>query len=88
MSNTASSVVASRPKRAGTHDVDESLMLADRIVAMRSGSIVDDIPVGTSRPRDTDTLLLPDMVAFKHKLLGHLGLAHAAHAAASGRGAA
>ena len=57
-----------------THDVDEALTLADRIVAMRSGAIVDDIPVRAARPRDTDSLLLPDMVAIKHKLLGHLGL--------------
>src|ERR1700722_16502455 len=71
-----------------THDVDEALLLADRIVAMRNGAIVDDIPVGAARPRDTDTLLLQDMVAIKHRLLGHLGLAHAARGAAGARGAA
>jgi NitT/TauT family transport system ATP-binding protein len=59
-----------------THDVDEALTLADRIIAMRAGAIVDDIPVRAARPRDTDSLLLPDMVAIKHKLLGHLGLEH------------
>jgi NitT/TauT family transport system ATP-binding protein len=71
-----------------THDVDEALLLADRIVAMRNGGIVDDIAVGAARPRDTDTLLLPDMVAIKHTLLGHLGLTHAARAPAGERGAA
>jgi NitT/TauT family transport system ATP-binding protein len=71
-----------------THDVDEALLLADRIVAMRNGAIVDDIPVGAARPRDTDTLLLPDMVAIKHKLLGHLGLAHPARGTVRERGAA
>jgi NitT/TauT family transport system ATP-binding protein len=70
-----------------THDVDEALLLADRIVAMRNGAIVDDIPVGAARPRDTDTLLLPDMVAIKHALLGHLGLAHAPRPAAGEKGA-
>jgi ABC-type nitrate/sulfonate/bicarbonate transport system ATPase subunit len=70
-----------------THDVDEALLLADRIVAMRSGAIVDDIPVGAARPRDTDTLLLPEMVAIKHKLLGHLGLTRA-HPAAVEKGSA
>jgi NitT/TauT family transport system ATP-binding protein len=59
-----------------THDVDEALTLADRIIAMRAGAIVDDIPVRAARPRDTDSLLLPDMVAVKHTLLGHLGLEH------------
>jgi NitT/TauT family transport system ATP-binding protein len=67
-----------------THDVDEALTLADRIVAMRAGAIVDDIPVRARRPRDTDSLLLPDMVAIKHKLLGHLGLEHRAAALRGG----
>jgi NitT/TauT family transport system ATP-binding protein len=70
-----------------THDVDEALLLADRIVTMRNGAIVDDIPVGAARPRDTDTLLLRDLVAIKHRLLGRLGLAHAARPAAVERGA-
>jgi NitT/TauT family transport system ATP-binding protein len=61
----------------GALDVDEALTLADRIVAMRSGAVVDDIPVRAARPRDTDSLLLPEMVAIKHKLLGHLGLERA-----------
>jgi hypothetical protein len=55
---------------------------------MRNGAVVDDILVGAARPRDTDTLLLQDMVAIKRKLLGHLGLAHAARATAGERGAA
>jgi hypothetical protein len=66
-----------------THDVDEALTIADRIVAMRVGAIVDDIPVRAARPRDTDSLLLPDMVAIKHKLLGHLGLEHRAQRCAA-----
>jgi NitT/TauT family transport system ATP-binding protein len=70
-----------------THDVDEALTLADRIIAMRVGAIVDDIPVRAARPRDTDSLLLPDMVAIKHKLLGHLGLEHRAKALSGGAAA-
>src|ERR1700735_864074 len=61
-----------------THDVDEALTLADRIIAMRAGAIIDDIPVRAARPRDTDRLSLRDTVAIKHKLLGHLGLEHRA----------
>ena len=57
-----------------THDVDEALLLADRILVIGAGRVVDDIPVEAPRPRDTDTLLRPDAVAIKHRLLGHLGL--------------
>jgi NitT/TauT family transport system ATP-binding protein len=60
-----------------THDVDEALALADRIMVLRTGDQVDDIPVTAPRPRTTDSLLLPDMVAIKHRLLRHLGLDHA-----------
>ena len=64
-----------------THDVDEALLLADRIVAMRGGAIVDDIPVERCASARHGQLLLPDMVAIKHKLLGHLGLEHGRSAA-------
>lgn len=57
-----------------THDVDEALLLADRILVVGNGRIADDIRVEAPRPRDTDTLLRPDSVAAKHRLLGHLGL--------------
>jgi NitT/TauT family transport system ATP-binding protein len=57
-----------------THDVDEALSLADRILVFGAGRLVDDLRVDAPRPRDTDSLLRPDMVAIKHRLLGHLGL--------------
>jgi NitT/TauT family transport system ATP-binding protein len=57
-----------------THDVDEALALADRILVFHSGRQVDDLQVTAARPRTTDSLLLPEMVAIKHKLLAHLGL--------------
>jgi NitT/TauT family transport system ATP-binding protein len=57
-----------------THDVDEALSLADRIIALRAGDMVDDIPVTVARPRTDDSLLLPELVAIKRKLLHHLGL--------------
>jgi ABC-type nitrate/sulfonate/bicarbonate transport system ATPase subunit len=57
-----------------THDVDEALSLADRILVFHSGHLVDDLQVSAARPRSTDSLLLPEMVATKHTLLAHLGL--------------
>ncbi len=57
-----------------THDVDEALLLADRILVMHSGRVIDDIAVTAPRPRDSDSLLLPQMVERKHVLLRHLGL--------------
>ena len=64
-----------------THDVDEALILADRILVMHSGRIVDDLAVTAPRPRTTDGLMEPTMVRHKHVLLAHLGLE-------SGQGAA
>jgi NitT/TauT family transport system ATP-binding protein len=57
-----------------THDVDEALILADRILVLHTGRIIDDLVVDAVRPRSTDTLLSPQMVQNKHVLLGHLGL--------------
>ncbi len=63
-----------------THDVDEALALSDRIMVFRGGDQVDDLAVTAARPRTTESLLLPEMVAIKHKLLHHLGLEHGAAA--------
>jgi NitT/TauT family transport system ATP-binding protein len=64
-----------------THDVDEAMTLADRIVVMRAGRIADDLEVRAARPRNDDSLLAPEMVAIKHKLLAHLGLETAGRSA-------
>jgi NitT/TauT family transport system ATP-binding protein len=65
-----------------THDVDEALILADRVLVMNGGRIVDDLAVTAPRPRTTDTLLEDGMVRHKHVLLSHLGLETRAPAAA------
>ncbi len=57
-----------------THDVDEALTLADRILVSHSGRQIDDLRVMAPRPRDADSLLLPEMIRHKHTLLAHLGL--------------
>jgi NitT/TauT family transport system ATP-binding protein len=57
-----------------THDVDEALTLADRILVLHSGRLVDDLGISVPRPRTADSLLLAEMMHRKHVLLAHLGL--------------
>jgi NitT/TauT family transport system ATP-binding protein len=57
-----------------THDVDEALLLADRILVMKEGRLIDDLRLGLARPRTVESLALPDAVSHKEVLLKHLGL--------------
>jgi NitT/TauT family transport system ATP-binding protein len=57
-----------------THDVDEALLLADRIVVMKSGRLIDDRRLTLDRPRTVESLALPEAVTHKEVLLRHLGL--------------
>ena len=57
-----------------THDVDESIFLADRVVVMtpRPGRIARIIPVPLPRPRGIDCLAAPDFIACKREIMGLL----------------
>lgn len=57
-----------------THDVDEALSLADRVVVVKHGGIVEDLPIRQPRPRTDDDLARPEMLEAKHVLLRHLGI--------------
>jgi NitT/TauT family transport system ATP-binding protein len=57
-----------------THDVDEAMLLADRIIVMKAGRVADDRQVTLARPRTVESLALPEAVAHKEVLLRHLGL--------------
>ncbi|MEU9195654.1 ABC transporter ATP-binding protein [Streptomyces hundungensis] len=54
-----------------THDVDEALLLADRVLVMRDGAIAHDTPVALDRPR---TVGAPGFAALRAELLAELGV--------------
>lgn len=54
-----------------THDVDEALALADRVLVLGEGRITGSYHIETDRPRHRDH---PDLVALRLRLLSELGV--------------
>jgi sulfonate transport system ATP-binding protein len=54
-----------------THDVDEALLLADRVLVLADGRIAHDCQVEQPRPRHRDQ---PELVSLRTQLLGELGV--------------
>jgi sulfonate transport system ATP-binding protein len=54
-----------------THDVDEALALADRVLVLAGGRIAHQEPIPQGRPRDRDD---PDLTALRTRLLTELGV--------------
>jgi sulfonate transport system ATP-binding protein len=54
-----------------THDVDEALLLADRVLVLAGGRIAFSGPLDVSRPRDRDH---PALIELRHRLLAELGV--------------
>jgi NitT/TauT family transport system ATP-binding protein len=52
-----------------THDIDEAIFLADRIVILRGGRVRSELPVGLPRPRDVNTLASGDFAALREDVL-------------------
>ena len=54
-----------------THDVEEALWLADRVIVLsaRPGHVVDVVELGTPRPRAPDLIADPAFVALRSRLL-------------------
>lgn len=59
-----------------THDVDETLLLADRILVLSRGRLVDDLPVEFARPRTDELRAEPAAIELRRHLLARLGLEH------------
>lgn len=57
-----------------THDIEEALILADRVILLAEGRLVDDIPVKLPRPRDEDVRASNEAVEITKVILAHLGI--------------
>lgn len=57
-----------------THDVDEALVLADRVVIVSDGTIIDDLPIDFPRPRNDELRADPQAIALRRRLLAGLGV--------------
>jgi NitT/TauT family transport system ATP-binding protein len=55
-----------------THDLDEAILLADRIIVLADGQIVDEMEIKLSRPRNDDTIVLSDEYRRLHHRLVEL----------------
>ncbi|MCR8550528.1 ABC transporter ATP-binding protein [Salipiger sp. P9] len=55
-----------------THDIDEALALATRVLVVANGSVVYDVSVDLPRPRGTDTLNGPEALEIRKSILRHL----------------
>ena len=56
-----------------THDVDEAILLADRVLVLSDGSIGLNVPVEIDKPRQRDD---PRFLELRGRLLAQLGVAH------------
>ena len=62
-----------------THDIDEAILLADRICIMsaRPGKITREIAVNLPRPRSIESLITPAFAAYKAEIMAEMKIAHA-----------
>jgi NitT/TauT family transport system ATP-binding protein len=58
-----------------THDVEEALVLASKIIVVSHGQIVENLPIGLERPRSEAVLASKEAVAIRTLVLDHLGIA-------------
>ena len=56
-----------------THDVDEALLLADRIIVVGDGVVAQDLTVPFARPRGEELRSDPAAVELRQRLIDWLG---------------
>jgi NitT/TauT family transport system ATP-binding protein len=66
-----------------THDLEETLLLADRILVISQGRLVEDIEVDLPRPRSEEVRASGRAVEITRTILDRLGVAQAPSAAAA-----
>jgi len=54
-----------------THDVDEAILLADRVIVLTDGVLSLDVDVSVAKPRARDS---PDFATLRRRLLSELGV--------------
>jgi len=55
-----------------THDIDEAILLSDRIYLLMDGRIVEEIVVQEPRPRHVEFNLTPEFLAYKRRIIAAL----------------
>ncbi len=57
-----------------THDIDEAILLGDRVIVMtaRPGRVKADIPITIPRPRSPEIALEPEFIALKRRIIAEL----------------
>ena len=52
-----------------THDIDEAILLSDRIYILSEGEIIDEITVNAEKPRSNDFALSEEFLEYKRKII-------------------
>ena len=60
-----------------THDVEEALILAQRILVVQGGSISEDIKVDLPYPRDQEVRARPEALQISRRIFASLELSEA-----------
>lgn len=55
-----------------THDIDEAILLSDRVYLLTNGHIDAELEIAEQKPRSTDFNLTPEFLAYKKEILAHL----------------
>ena len=55
-----------------THDIDEAILLSDRVYLLTGGRIGAELTIREPKPRDPDFPLTPAFLAYKKEILSHL----------------